>query len=349
MFFTGYLIGSGNGPLAYNIELDPLFAAPFVIIGGIFFVYGSTYYEMMEIKIAAKGAFIYAVLVSCVGLILGTLNFVNSFVPTEYYEFLSLFFSFSIGGVLVGASAFIFRRIRQTDILRYEFMNIMTHKFLTPLNRIKWSAEELRKMNRPEEEQFISIIAKDSERLIEMMKLLSFLGDANSFQLNLHPTAINPSESAKTVLDNYKEELSEKNLNLKIYISSTSFVSMSLKEFTFILETLIDNAIKYTPANGNIVVSVSSDKKNIEISVSDTGIGISKDDLPYVFQKFYRGEKARTTYTEGMGIGLSTVKNVVKRNKGKIKALSKGMHQGTTFVVTLPIYKNVYGKLPAKI
>lgn len=98
---------------------------------------------------------------------------------------------------------------------------------------------------------------------------------------------------------------------------------------------LISNAIKYTPEGGKISVDVSSDSKNTKITVKDTGFGISSEDLPFIFERFYRADKSRTRVTGGSGIGLTIVKTIVDAHKGNISVISS-LENGSEFVVLLP-------------
>jgi two-component system phosphate regulon sensor histidine kinase PhoR len=102
-----------------------------------------------------------------------------------------------------------------------------------------------------------------------------------------------------------------------------------------ILENLVDNALKYTPAGGRIVVSWRSEAGRVQLDVTDTGIGIPEQDLPRIFERFYRVDKARSRELGGTGLGLSIVKHLVQAMQGTVQAVSR-VGQGTTFHVSLP-------------
>ena len=104
------------------------------------------------------------------------------------------------------------------------------------------------------------------------------------------------------------------------------------------LLNLLDNAIKYTPAGGSITVRSQLDGETAQVSVSDTGIGIPAGDLPLIFERFYRVEKARSRSAGGTGLGLAIVRFIVEALGGRIWAKSK-LNEGTTFTFTLPLAK----------
>ena len=106
-----------------------------------------------------------------------------------------------------------------------------------------------------------------------------------------------------------------------------------------LMRILLDNAIKYTPAGGSITLGVKRDKNHCILTVSDTGAGISAEDLPKVFDRFYRCDEARKSQTSGHGLGLSIARIIVSAHKGKLKVRSK-VGAGTTFSVLLPLENN---------
>ncbi|MBP8857649.1 MAG: HAMP domain-containing histidine kinase, partial [Anaerolineaceae bacterium] len=102
-----------------------------------------------------------------------------------------------------------------------------------------------------------------------------------------------------------------------------------------VLKNLVDNALRHTPAGG-IVALVAADSGLVELKITDSGEGIDADDLPYVFDRFYRADKARSANSGKMGLGLAICKALVNAQGGKIKALSEGKGQGTSMVIAFP-------------
>jgi signal transduction histidine kinase len=105
-----------------------------------------------------------------------------------------------------------------------------------------------------------------------------------------------------------------------------------------IFNNIIENAIKYNNENGKIEIKALKEKNNLIIYIQDNGIGISKDDLPFIFERFYRADKSRNSQNQGTGIGLAVARELVEAHQGKIKVESEG--QGTLFKLIFPVTRN---------
>ena len=106
------------------------------------------------------------------------------------------------------------------------------------------------------------------------------------------------------------------------------------------LTNLVENAVNYTPPDGQIFIQTRLSESTITLKVQDTGFGISEEDLPCIFERFYRVDKARSTHTGGTGLGLAIVKRTVEMYEGQI-AVESVVNQGTTFTITLPLGQNL--------
>jgi two-component system sensor histidine kinase ResE len=102
-----------------------------------------------------------------------------------------------------------------------------------------------------------------------------------------------------------------------------------------VLTNLIDNAIRHTPIGGTVQLNVASEEKGIIVEVTDSGSGISEEDLPFVFERFYKADKARTRSRAGTGLGLAIAKNIIEAHRGYLSVQSK-IGQGTTFTFMIP-------------
>ena len=117
-------------------------------------------------------------------------------------------------------------------------------------------------------------------------------------------------------------------------------LTMDLKKISFVVDTLVENAILYTPKEGKILVDCIFSKDKLTLYVSDTGIGLSFRDKMNVFSRFYRGKRATLLNTDGMGLRLYLSKIIIKRHDGTIYAKSKGTNQGTTFILEIPFHRH---------
>ena len=114
-------------------------------------------------------------------------------------------------------------------------------------------------------------------------------------------------------------------------------VSVDKDRITQVLTNLLGNALQYTPSGGKVVITASQKKSEIHISIRDTGIGMSPDQLPHIFNRFYRSDKSRARANGGSGIGLTIAQALVKAHHGRIWAESEGEGKGSSFHFTLPI------------
>ncbi len=235
-----------------------------------------------------------------------------------------------VGGMVV---VFIREQIRY-DHFQQEFLTIALHKFRTPLTGIKWAAKSLLKPMTSTELTYISQeINNAGERLIEIVEILSHIEGIENTRTNKFE-AVSVREIVEKSAAKYSQKIEEKNLTFAIEIPSTlPLVILDKLKIEFVLEILIENAITYTPKDGRIGIAAIRKGDFIEIMVSDSGIGIVPRERRQLFRQFYRGDKAKTTDTEGMGLGLYIAKRIVLQNHGTISVRSAGRDKGAMFTV----------------
>jgi len=323
--------------LVYDVKVDPLLGMAFALLFAIPFAYGAIRYEMFNIRVIAKQAFLYSMAVGIVGGLITLLNYSNNWLGTVYPAFPSWIMALISAVLAVTIGVIIWRRLREGDLLKYEFVTTITHKFRTPLTHIKWSSDNLLKSNlvEPEREQ-VEQIKIAGLKLIELTNLLVKLPELESDVYNYHLQRGDISNVVREITDSLAGQAKIKNLNIVKNINSELMASFDTDRIRFVVQVFIENAIHYTPNNGLITISVYREGKTIVCSVKDTGIGISQENMPLLFSKFYRGDKARMVDTEGVGIGLYAVKEIIFRHHGKTWAESSGLNQGSTFYFSLP-------------
>lgn len=222
--------------------------------------------------------------------------------------------------------------------MRKDFVANVSHELKTPLTSISGFVETLRLNENIDAEtrnRFLGIIESESDRLkrlIEDILLLSSIENTESRVLE----KINLYETFNAVKDMLSYIAESKNIDFKYEFLETSlYVSSNRDYIKQIYLNLIENAIKYTPANGQVRVVVDSNDKDIIIKVKDNGIGIPKEDINRIFERFYRVDKARSRDVGGTGLGLAITKHIVKSLNGKIEVKSQ-LNKGSEFIVTIP-------------
>ena len=185
-------------------------------------------------------------------------------------------------------------------------------------------------------EDFLKIIYSDSNRLARLIDDLLDLSKIESGRLKLTRKPCNIEPMAERILSGLNKQAKDKLITIKINIpKSISNILADEARIAQVLLNLIDNAIKYNQQKGIITISAREKNKFVQIDISDTGIGISEKELPRLFERFYRVDKARSRELGGTGLGLSIVKHIVSAHHGEVSAQSI-LGQGSTFSFTIP-------------
>jgi len=224
----------------------------------------------------------------------------------------------------------------KSDKLKSEFLAQMSHEIRTPINTIlnfvSLIKNELPTDNMEEINNCFDIIGSASSRLIRTIDLILNMSELQAGNYEYEPTEVNLYNCvADQIRKNYKKEASIKNIELNI-INEAGNTSVFADEYSInqILSNLLDNAIKYTPDGKILTRFYQDEKKHLNMEISDTGIGISSDYLPYIFEPFSQEEQGYTRKFEGNGLGLTLVKKYCELNHCKIEVKSeKG--RGTRF------------------
>jgi signal transduction histidine kinase len=152
--------------------------------------------------------------------------------------------------------------------------------------------------------------------------------------------AVSMREIVEKSISKYRDGINKKNINFQVSIfNNIPLLTVDLKKISFVIDTLIENAIFYTGRDGKILINSISDSRKLTLFISDTGIGLGFIDKIKIFSKFYRNKKAKLMNPDGMGLRLYLSKQIIKRHNGKIYAKSNGFDEGTTFFVELPFHK----------
>ncbi|MFW7380350.1 MAG: ATP-binding protein [Oligoflexus sp.] len=226
------------------------------------------------------------------------------------------------------------------DRIRREFSSNVSHELKTPLTSINGYVETLLGGAIHDEEnnvRFLTIIKANIERIIALVTDLLRLSsiEASEGLVSLEPVDWSPI--LREVVNRHTIHFQNKNIQFEIDTPKVMpLVNGSPRAMSHIIDNLLQNAVNYTPENGRIWIRVWHDRKNVHVSVQDTGIGIAMQDQSRIFERFYRVDTARSRADGGTGLGLAIVKHLVIQIQGKIKVDSE-LNRGSIFTVTLPI------------
>jgi PAS domain S-box-containing protein len=221
-----------------------------------------------------------------------------------------------------------------------EFLATVSHELRTPLTAIIGWASQLRmgKLSEPHTAQALEVIersAREQSQLIEDILDLSRIV-SGKLRLDFHPSELAPIIHA--AIDSVKPTMEKKAIRLKTQLDPTvGLISADKERIGQVVMNLLSNAIKFTPTGGRIYVFLDRVYSDARIMVIDTGQGIKADFLPFIFDRFRQSHKADTKRHNGLGLGLTIVKNIVELHGGKVSAESHGVGTGTCFTVKIPL------------
>ena len=239
--------------------------------------------------------------------------------------------------------------LAQTEERRRQLIGDVAHELRTPLSSIKSVMEGLQDgVLRPEPETFASV-EQEVNRLQRLVRDLEELSKAEAGQIHLEKEKINPAELVETAVARLRPQFADKQVSLNTDIPPTlPAITADPARMTQVLLNLLGNALQYTPSGGRVIVQCAVGDNQIStrqelitdrcllITVTDTGIGLTADQLAHIFERFYRVDKSRSRAGGGSGIGLTISKHLVEAHNGRLTAASPGLNQGSTFTIILP-------------
>jgi signal transduction histidine kinase len=234
-------------------------------------------------------------------------------------------------------------KLEQQDTLRKKLISDVSHEIRTPLHILQSNLEAMIDGIYPIDEDQMEVLYQEVVRFSSLLNNLDKLKYIETEELSLKKEEVYFNTVVKEVYNAFKIVALERKLQYRLNIRATEQMTVladvgALKQ---ILMNLLSNAFKFTE-HGEITLTSRVDGKKIYIEIQDTGIGIHEDDLPYVFERMYRGDKSREKY-EGSGIGLTLVKTLVVNHQGSV-AIESVQGKGTKLIVCLPLHKNKRSK-----
>lgn len=240
---------------------------------------------------------------------------------------------------------------KRLDAVRRDFVANVSHELRTPLASIKAMAETilLRHENNPAvAPQFAQSIVAEADRMTLLAEDLLDLAQIESGHSAQNHQSIDLGELVSSVFDSLCPVAEARSISLVSETADVGIIQADHDSVTQIMVNLIDNAIKYSNDDGKVVVSARREGEFAEIHVSDNGIGIPQADLPRVFERFYRVDKARSRESDGTGLGLSIVKHLAELMGGSVSVVSE-LGKGTTFTVVLPARQTLSQEIPDQL
>lgn len=225
------------------------------------------------------------------------------------------------------------KELNSVEIMRNDFIADVSHEFKTPLSAISGYATLLQDSELSEEErkEYIKKIFFNIEKLNDLTENILRLSKMEHQQFLENPVKFRLDEQIREAIVLLEPKWASKNMNLDLELPEVIYTGQSSLLFQ-VWTNLISNAVKYTDAGGTITVSLKEEKDGVQVSVRDTGIGMSKETLVHIFDKFYQGDTSRRS--QGNGLGLAICREIVKKCGGEITVESV-LGQGSEFTVKL--------------
>lgn len=233
-------------------------------------------------------------------------------------------------------------RERRIETMKTEFVSLTAHQLRTPLSAIKWTLRmlldgDLGKINKVQKD-FIKKTYSSNERMISLINDLLNVTRIEEGRYIFKQSPIKIEEIIESLIASHRNQIEEKKINLSFKKTGSNLpkVIVDKEKISLAIENLLENALKYTPVKGEIIIFLRKDKNQIKFCIKDNGVGIPKEQQNRVFTKFFRAANIMRMETEGTGLGLFLAKNIIEAHGGKIWFKSKEK-QGTTFFFTIPL------------
>ncbi|WP_231701870.1 HAMP domain-containing sensor histidine kinase [Crassaminicella thermophila] len=239
---------------------------------------------------------------------------------------------------LAGAFNMMSTKLSQVDKQRKEFVANVSHELRTPLSAMKLLSESLlhqEKVDPKTYREFFSDIASEVDRLDRIIESLLALVDIDKGKLELDYQVTYVNYLLEKLIRPLKPLADKKQIDIDFVNLEKVQIQLDRIKIQQALTNIINNAIKYTPEGGKIKISLYTEHDEVIIKIQDNGIGIPEESLPYIFERFYRVDKARARKTGGTGLGLAITKQIIELHQGKIEVISQ-LNKGTTFYIYLP-------------
>lgn len=236
-------------------------------------------------------------------------------------------------------------RQKKLGEIKNDFINNMTHEFKTPLATISLAVDAMKNERVLQDKEkigyFSSIIKEENQRMNRQVETILKASQLDKQEVDLNLKPLHVHDVIKNVVDNFALQLEEKQGQAEVLLNaSNDLINADEVHFSNLVNNLIDNAVKYSKENTPLRVKITtqSNDKSLIMRVEDNGIGMNKETVKRVFERFYRAHTGNIHNVKGFGLGLSYVKTMVQAHDGTI-SVDSTLGKGSTFIVTLPLKK----------
>ena len=230
------------------------------------------------------------------------------------------------------------RKLKYLEKIRRESASDLAHELRTPLSNIKNYMEAVEDGVINWNHQTADEINEELNRLIKLVDRLNELNEAEAKLLNVKKEYLNLKVTIQKIIKNFNVKSQKKNIRFNLEFKSDETLYADQGTIQQIINNIISNAVKYSYEDTKINIEIDENKNNKVIKISNRGPTINKEDLPYLFERFYQADKSRSQQSEGIGIGLAITRNLVEANGGNIEV--KSSNEITTFIINIPKEKN---------
>jgi PAS domain S-box-containing protein len=231
----------------------------------------------------------------------------------------------------------LYREAQEANRLKDEFLSTLSHELRTPLNAIFGWARILRSRNLdPAVAHAVEVIERNAEAQVRLIDEVLDVSRIVQGKMVLDTVPLDISGIVRATLDALRPPIQAKRIGVEERFASTAPVNGDAHRLQQVFWNLISNAVKFTDPGGAIVLSIRQPGEYVEFEISDTGVGIRREVLPFVFDRFRQADSATTRTHGGLGLGLAIVKHIVELHGGTVRAASAGEGFGATFTIQLP-------------
>ena len=230
-------------------------------------------------------------------------------------------------------------KLEQAETSRSEFVSNVSHELKTPLSSMKVLSEALLLQDDVPAEmykEFLTDITNEVDRMSEIINELLTLVKLDRLEQPLNIQKVNVTKLLEDVIKRLVPLADQKDINIEFEETRQFEIDADEMKLSLVFTNLVENAVKYTEPGGSVQISTDGDYQNVFITVKDNGMGITENEQPKVFERFYRIDKTRDRETGGTGLGLAIAQKIVMMHDGNIKLISKE-NEGSSFIVRLPV------------